>query len=222
MLQVAFLFDMDGVIVDSNPAHTRALRQFCEKHGHHLTEQQLKEKIYGRANKDWIPNVFGPLPKEQVQAYAWEKEALYRELYTDIEEVSGLTAFLSKIKAAGLKCAVATSAPRVNVDFTLEKTGTMSFFPVILDEAHVNRGKPDPEIYLNTAAAVGFDPSKCIVIEDSLSGTMAAKGAGCKVIGITTTHTAAELGAVDLVIDDFEGLDPLSIINELYSQELRG
>lgn len=212
----AFLFDMDGVIVDSNPAHTRALHQFCEKHGHYLTDQQLREKIYGRANKDWIPNVFGDLSKEQVSAYAWEKEALYRELYTDIREVSGLTPFLKRIREGGFRCAVATSAPRVNVDFTLSRTNTLEYFPVILDEAHVNRGKPDPEIYLNTARAVGLPPGQCIVFEDSLSGIQAARAAGCKVVGITTTHSAQEMTHVDLIINNFEGLDPAEVIRSLY------
>lgn len=207
---------MDGVIVDSNPAHTRALHQFCQTHGHYLNDQQLREKIYGRANKDWIPNVFGELSKEQVSAYAQEKEALYRELYTDIREVSGLTVFLKRIREGGFRCAVATSAPRVNVDFTLSRTNTLEYFPVILDEAHVNRGKPDPEIYLNTAKAVGLPPGRCIVFEDSLSGIQAARAAGCKVVGITTTHSGQEMTHVDLIINNFEGLDPAEVIRSLY------
>ena len=74
----AFLFDMDGVIVDSNPVHKIALKQFCRQHGHDLTEEQLREKIYGRTNKDWIPNVFGNIGKELAKRYADEKEALYK------------------------------------------------------------------------------------------------------------------------------------------------
>lgn len=213
---VAFLFDMDGVIVDSNPTHTVALKQFCKQHGFELTEQQLREKIYGRANKDWIPNLFGNIEPELVKKYAEEKEALFRSLYDDIVPVPGLIDFLEQLDAASIKRAIATSAPRANVDFTLTKTETEQYFPIILDEAFVTTGKPHPEIYLKSAAAVGMAPSRCIVIEDSISGVTAGKAAGCKVIGITTTHSPEELEGVDMTIADFVGLDVEKVIEKLF------
>jgi HAD superfamily hydrolase (TIGR01509 family) len=112
--------------------------------------------------------------------------------------------------------AIATSAPRENVDFTLRHTATKKFFSTILDESFVTHGKPDPEIYLKTAAAIGFKPEQCIVLEDSLSGVKSGKAAGCKVIGITTTHTREELTETDLIIDNFVGLDPSKLIRDLY------
>jgi HAD superfamily hydrolase (TIGR01509 family) len=217
MQPIAFIFDMDGVIVDSNPFHKISLKQFCKKYGHDLSEEQLKERIYGRTNKDWLANVFGPLEEEQLKAYADEKEALFRELYKDdIHEVAGLTNFLQTLETQNIPRAIATSAPRANVDFTLAKTGTGRFFPVILDESFVSKGKPDPEIYLKTAAALHFLPEQCIVFEDSLSGVRAGKRAGCKVVGITTTHTREELDETDLVIDDFVGIDPKTLISRLF------
>jgi HAD superfamily hydrolase (TIGR01509 family) len=112
--------------------------------------------------------------------------------------------------------AIATSAPRANVDFTLEKTHIGKFFDTILDESFVTNGKPEPEIYLKTAAALGFDPAKCIVFEDSLSGVEAGKAAGCKVIGITTTHSHEELRKCNLVVENFIGLDPKTLISSLF------
>lgn len=213
----AFIFDMDGVLVDSNPFHKIALKQFCAKHGHELTEEHLREKIYGRTNKDWIPNVFGALPMEQIMAYQDEKEALFRELYKDdIHEVAGLTSFLKTMDALNISRAIATSAPRANVDFTLLKTDTVSYFPTILDESFVTRGKPDPEIYLKTAKALGYEGRNCVVFEDSLSGVKAGKAAGCKVVGITTTHTPEELAETDLVIDNFVDLTPEMVISRLF------
>src|SRR5687767_3602871 len=127
-MQVAFIFDMDGVIVDSNPFHKISLKQFCKKYGHDLSEEQLREKIYGRTNKDWIANVFGNIDQEKMRAYANEKEALFRELYkNDIRLVEGLSGFLRKLDAQKLPRAIATSAPRANVDFTLSKTGIGEF-----------------------------------------------------------------------------------------------
>jgi beta-phosphoglucomutase len=214
----AFIFDMDGVLVDSNPFHKISLKQFCAKYGYELTEQHLREKIYGRTNKDWIPNVFGDgLSYEQIMAYQDEKEALFRELYkNDIHEVAGLTDFLKTLEGMHIPRAIATSAPRANVDFTLSKTGTTSYFPTILDESFVSKGKPDPEIYLKTAKALGFLPENCVVFEDSLSGVKSGKVAGCKVVGITTTHSRQELHETDVVIDDFLNLNPKSLISQLF------
>jgi beta-phosphoglucomutase len=214
---VAFIFDMDGVIVDSNPFHKLSLKQFCKKYGRDLSEEQLIEKIYGRTNKDWLPNVFGNLDAEKLRQYADEKEALFRELYKDdITLVDGLEAFLKKLDAEKIPRAIATSAPRANVDFTLTKTGTEKFFPTILDDSFVSKGKPDPEIYLKAAAALGYKPENCIVFEDSLSGVKAGKAAGCKVVGITTTHTTQELKETDLNIDNFIDLDPKTLIEKVF------
>jgi beta-phosphoglucomutase len=208
---------MDGVIIDSNPFHKISLKQFCKKYGYDLNEEQLREKIYGRTNKDWIVNVFGPLDEKKLRAYADEKEALFREIYkNDIKPVDGLIDFLKQLDDQKIPRAIATSAPRANVDFTLAHTGTEKYFPVILDESFVTRGKPDPEIYLKTAAALKFAPERCIVFEDSLSGVTAGKRAGCKVVGITTTHTREELHETDLVIDNFNDLDPQDLIDKLF------
>jgi HAD superfamily hydrolase (TIGR01509 family) len=219
MPSFAFVFDMDGVIADSNPYHEIALRQFSERHGYQLTEDDLRTKIFGRTNKDWIPRLFGTPDPEEITRYATEKEALYRELYAPhITPVDGLIGFLQKLKALGIPRAIATSAPRANVDFTLEKTGTREYFNVILDESFVTKGKPDPEIYLKTAEALKLPPTRCIVIEDSISGIQAATAAGCRVIGITTTHTKDEFPPVDMVIDDFNGLEPLEVLARLQIQ----
>ena len=94
----AFIFDMDGVIIDSNRAHKIALKQFCQQHGHDLTEEQLREKIYGRTNKDWIPNLFGNISEKLIHEYGDEKEALFRKIYEkDIKPVDGLVGFLKKL-----------------------------------------------------------------------------------------------------------------------------
>lgn len=209
---------MDGVIIDSNPVHKIALKEFCHKYGHDLTEQQLIEKIYGRTNRDWILNIFGNIPDEEINRLADEKEALFRKLYdNDIRLVDGLDTFLEKLDQYKIPRAIGTSAPRANVDFTFVKTHTERYFPVVLDSSFVTIGKPNPQIYLKCAAALNLPPAQCIVIEDSLAGVAAGKAAGCKVIGITTTHTPEELGDVDMVIDNFTGLDPRKVIEQLFN-----
>lgn len=207
MKPFALIFDMDGVIVDSNPYHKIALRQFCKKHGRDLSDQELIEKIYGRTNKEWLTNFFGALPEKQLQAYAEEKEDLYRQLFKhDITPVKGLVPFLELLDHHQVARAIGTSAPQSNVVFTLSKTGTQKYFDIILNDTFVTHSKPHPEIYLKCAQALGLPNAQCIVIEDSLSGVEAGKSAGSKVIGITTTHTREELAHTDLVIDDFSSL----------------
>jgi beta-phosphoglucomutase len=216
MNSLAFVFDMDGVIVDTNPYHKISLRQFAEKYGFRLSEEELIKKIYGRTNKEWIPNLFGrAIEPDEVSVYGEEKEKLFRDLYEkDIREVAGLTDFLTIAKALNIKMAIGTSAPRSNVDFVLKHTGIEKFFSVILDESHVTHGKPNPEIYINCAAALKFSPSHCVVFEDSLSGVAAARAAGCHVVGISTTHSPEELGT-KITMKDFTELSPAELIAKI-------
>ena len=152
-----------------------------------------------------------------MKAYADEKEALFRKIYDqDIKPLDGLADFLEKLDGEKLPRAIATSAPRSNVDFTLSKTGLGRFFGTILDDTFVEQGKPHPDIYLKTAKALNFEPGRCVVFEDSLAGVDSARNAGCKVVGITTTHTREELKDTDLVIDNFVGLDPKELVSKLF------
>ncbi|MBN8576916.1 MAG: HAD family phosphatase [Cyclobacteriaceae bacterium] len=208
MNSFAVVFDMDGVIIDSNPYHKISLRQFCEKYGYHFSDEELIKRIYGRTNNEWITNLFGAMPKEKLLQLGEEKEALFRALYKDaIKPVAGLPDFLEKLSHQQVPCAIGTSAPRSNVDFVLDRTLLRKYFSAILDQAHVTEGKPNPEIYLKTAQALNLPASQTIVIEDSLSGIEAAQRAGARVVGITTTHTPAELKHCDLVIADFTQLE---------------
>jgi beta-phosphoglucomutase len=213
MNSFAFVFDMDGVIVDTNPYHKTTLRQFAEKYGYHLSEEELLKKIYGRTNKEWIPNLFGrTLTPEQLEQYGEEKEKMFRDLYRkDIKPLAGLREFLDKMDELKIPRAIGTSAPKTNLDFILDELHLRKYFPVTLHEADVTRGKPDPEVYIKCAARLKMPPSQCIVFEDSLSGVASALAAGCVVVGVTTTHSAGEL-ATKVTIKDFTVMTPSQII----------
>lgn len=203
----AVIFDMDGVIVDTNPFHKETINQFCKKYGFQLTDEELRTKIYGRTNREWITALFGKLTEQQLEAYAFEKEQMFREAYAaHIKPVEGLIAFLEMLEQNHIARSIATSAPRANVDFVLKGTGIGKYFNIILDESMVSHGKPHPEIYLKSAKALNLPNQQCIVIEDSLSGIQAGKASGSKVIGITTTHAPDEMMDTDLVIDNFNSL----------------
>lgn len=219
MNSFAVIFDMDGVIVDTNPYHKISLKQFCEKYGYRLNEEDLIGKIYGRTNNEWIRNIFGPLPKERILELGEEKEAMFRALYKDvIKPLSGLDNFLKELEDRSIPKAIGTSAPRSNVDFVLEHTHLRKYFTTILDQSDVEHGKPNPEIYLKVAHRLGFSPQQCIVFEDSLSGVESAQRAGAKVVGVTTTHTQQELAHTDLVISDFTGLEPLELYKRIFER----
>jgi beta-phosphoglucomutase len=206
MTSFAVIFDMDGVIADTNPYHKIALHQFAQKYGYDLTEQYLTDHIYGRQNKEWIPNLLGEMSWEQLKQYETEKEALFREIYKPhVQAVAGLVEFINLLELHQIPKAIGTSAPYENVDFILTHTRLTGRFQTILDQSHVDKGKPNPEIYLKAAKALGFPPEKCIVFEDSLSGVKAGWDAGCQVVGIMTTHTSAELGT-KIAVPDFTQL----------------
>ncbi len=209
----AVIFDMDGVIVDSNPHHEIALRRFCKKHGHELSDDELRNQIFGRTNRDWMNRVFGPnLSEDRFRQLEEEKETMFRDIISgDMKPVNGLTGFLQLLRKDRIILAVATSAPPANVQFTLQKTGTESFFSEVIDGSMIERSKPDPEIYLKTSARIQYPPERCIVFEDSISGIKSAWTAGCRVIGITTTHPHDELLLAHRVIDDFEGMEPVKL-----------
>jgi HAD superfamily hydrolase (TIGR01509 family) len=201
------IFDMDGVIVHSNPAHKKAIQIFCEKHNQNLSETFLENRLYGRTNKEWIPELFGDISPDKLKALADEKEQMFRDMFTPEDHiVKGILDFLEELKNQNIPMAVATSAPVENADFILSRLDIENYFEFVLDSSHVDKGKPDPEVYLKAARALGKNARNCIVFEDSVSGVEAGRKAGASVVGVTTTHSAEELSSCHLVIDNFVDL----------------
>jgi beta-phosphoglucomutase len=212
---LAVIFDLDGVIVNSNWAHEQAIREFCQLHGLTLSDEDLKTRIFGRRNKEWIPELLGrDLKLTDIERLSREKEAIFRRIFEfHVTPLAGLLPFLWKLKKGNIPVAVATSAPEENVSFLLGKLNLYSFFDVILDASDVRTGKPDPEIYLRAAERLGMSPERCVIFEDSLTGILAAKRAGSKVVGVTTTHGHAELGFSDFVIENFVNITLANLSN---------
>ncbi len=202
------VFDMDGVLIDSNPYHKKSLKQFAHKYGYDLNEDELRAKIYGRQNKEWIPRLFErEMTLAEIEEYAVEKESLFQKIFKkDVAPVAGLIPFLEVLKQENIPRAIATSAPRMNVDFVFEHTPIGNYFGLVLDDSHIKRGKPDPEAYLKATELLGFEPEECVVFEDSLSGVESARNAGCRVIAVGTTHEEEEFGRIDMFIRDFRNI----------------
>lgn len=219
MHALGVIFDMDGVIVDNADYHFQAWQEASRRHGIQLSEAEYQRSYNGRPMKEILRLMFGPQMSEaEGQEFEDEKEALYRELYRPhIQPVPGLVDFLHSLRAAYIPCAVATSAPSRNVDFTLENTHTRRFFEGVVDASMVKRGKPHPEVFLKAADLLNILPHKCVVFEDALMGIAAAKAAGMKVVGVATTHPASELSQADYVIGDFTELN-LKILRSIAAQ----
>ncbi len=220
MNDYAVIFDMDGVIADSNPYHKESITLFCERHGLFLSEEEFKERISGRANEDWISALFdNQLNMEEIRNYEKEKEGLYRELHgPHLVPLNGLIHFLEVLKQEGISMAVATAAPPENSEFVLGHLGILSYFKTVLNSSHVTNGKPDPEVYLKAAEKLGFLPERCLVFEDSLPGISAAQAAGTKVVGVCTTHSPEELSMTKATIDSFEEVE-LDFIQQIFAKK---
>jgi len=199
---MVMVLDMDGVIVDSNPLHTQAWMLYNRRFGIDAGET-LADRMYGRRNDEIVREFFGPgLSPEQVAAHGAAKEQLYRELLAPrLPEalVPGVREFLQR--HAGQPVGLATNAEPANVDFVLDRGGLRAYFRVVVDGHQVRNPKPHPEIYLRAAELLSAAPRNCIVFEDSFSGIAAARAAGARIVGLTTTHR--ELPGADLAIGDF-------------------
>jgi len=199
---LALIFDLDGVIVDSNPVHCEAWTAFNRQYGLATTEAML-QRMYGKRNDEIIRDYFGnTLPAEEVAARGRAKEELYRSMIEGrIEQilVPGLRQFLGMYRGAPM--AVASNAEPENVLFILDRAGLQPYFCAVLDGHQVSQPKPHPEIYLRAASLLKIAAPNCIVFEDSNGGVAAARAAGMRVIGLRTTYV--NLPGTDFTADNF-------------------
>ena len=208
------IFDMDGVIVNNYHAHNYAWMEFCKEYELEVSFDEVKNFAFGRTNNEILPHFFQKeLSKEEIAEYANQKEQIYRETYTNVKEVAGLSKLLVFLQKSGIKRAIATSAPAENVSYILEKTGLKVFFDAVSEPSQVKKGKPAPDIFLNAAALLQLQPSECLVFEDSPMGIQAAMAAKMDVIGLTTTHDALPFENL-FTISDFNDLE-ISEINKM-------
>ncbi len=199
----AFLFDMDGVILDSNPLHRESWTEYNRRQGVETTEAMLQQ-MYGKRNDMIVRNYLGAnLTDAEVFAHGAAKEKLYREMLGPrLGEtlVRGLVSFLER--HPGIPRAVATNAEAANLDFVLSAASLDRYFRVTVNGQQVANPKPHPDVYLRAAELLGVPPADCVVFEDSHGGVAAGLAAGMRVIGVTTTYSV--LPGVSLLIRDFD------------------
>jgi beta-phosphoglucomutase len=201
----AAIFDLDGTLVDNNAFHLQSWKQYIKNLGKEISEEEYNANINGRTNKDAAEYLFGKkMTKDEAMVFALEKEAVYREMYAPhIKPVEGLIQMLDALKKLNIPMAIATSGIQVNIDFMFDHIPIREYFSVVVNSAHINKGKPDPEIYLKAAELLEVAPESCLVFEDAVVGINSAKAAGMRVVAISTTHPEEELRGADLIVKDY-------------------
>lgn len=203
----AVLWDVDGTLIDSSEYHWLSWRETLDAEGFQLTRERFAGS-FGRRNSEILREYFGAdFSASEIERVGDAKETLYRELLRTrgIGFLPGVERWLKTLKAGGWRQAVASSAPRANLEAIIEALGLDGYFGAVVSAEDVQRGKPDPQVFLVAAEKLGVAPARSIVVEDAPAGTEAARRAGMRAVGVLSSH--GELRA-DVVVRTLEELSP--------------
>ena len=214
----AVVFDMDGVLADTEEFHLEAWGRLVEAHGLEDGEQRLSEEMlelirstFGQANDTIIPLLWekaGRSPGDALAALSLEKEQCYRSCARGrVRPMPGIEDFLGFLKKENIPAAIGTSGPEENVSFILDEFNWRNVFHSLVHRSRFKKGKPAPDCFLVAAEELGQPPDKTIVFEDSVHGLMAANSGGFTAAAIAGTHEPAELTQyTSWVFRDFRSL----------------
>ena len=199
----AFIFDLNGTMINDMAYHVDAWYNILNNElGAGLDRQAVKKEMYGK-NEELLIRVFGPrhFTPAQMADISMEKERRYQQAYRPhLELINGLPAFLERAREKGRLMAIGSAAITFNIDFVLDNLRIRSYFSSIVSADNVKHSKPDPETYLQAAAALGVEPSSCLVFEDAPKGVEAAANAGMDCVVLTTMHTKDEFSAYSNIL----------------------
>lgn len=203
----AVIFDMDGVIINSEPLHHKVEREIVEELGGKLSDEEVASFVGTTDYNMWskIKKKFNfKLSVEEL--IEMKKERFMKEI-DEIQLVPNFMDFMLSLYKKGYLMAIASSNNRKIVDTIVNKFQLYKYMKFIISGEEVKRSKPDPEIFLTAAKKMNVTPSDCIVIEDATNGVKAAKAAGMKCIGLKNTDTGKQdLSEADLIIENFNEL----------------
>lgn len=212
----AFLFDLNGTMIDDMHYHIRAWHKILNEIGGNLSLEQTKMECYGK-NNELLERIF---PKrfsdEEKNKLSFEKETIYqREFKPNLRLLDGLESFLQKSKNLNIKMAIGSAAINFNIDFVLDNLNLRHYFDGIVSAEDVLLSKPHPETYLKCAYLLSKEPGNCIIFEDVPKGVESASNAGMKCIVINTHHEKEEFKNFNNILgfyDDFTEIDPYELI----------
>jgi HAD superfamily hydrolase (TIGR01509 family) len=202
------LFDMDGVLVDSEEFICEAAIEMFAEYGVHVKAEDFLPFV-GTGEARYL----GGVAEKYGFAYNSKRDKTRTYNIYDgkvrgkLKPLNGTIAFINQSKKAGLKMAVASSADRVKVDINLREMGVANgTFDAIVSGSDVVNKKPDPEIFIKAASLLGLKPEECLVIEDAVNGVKAGKAAGCKVLALTSSFSAEQLQEADWITIDLSAV----------------
>jgi len=206
----AFLFDLNGTMVDDMSYHIKAWHRILNNLGSGLTWQQVKQECYGK-NQELLERIFpGRFSQEEKEQLSFEKEKQYQiEFRPELKLIKGLDEFLRKAHDSGIKIAIGTAAILFNVDFVLDGLNIRENIDAIVSADDVRISKPHAETYLKCAEALGVEPADCLVFEDAPKGVESAFNAGMDCVVITTLHQLEEFSTYKNVIGFISNFDDL-------------
>jgi HAD superfamily hydrolase (TIGR01509 family) len=208
------IFDMDGVIVDSEPYSVQALVDILRQYGVEPTEDDLR-RSYGRRIRDDFVDYFSRygVAADVYTAIAHKHARYYHLAAGHLQPFPGVMPLLRRLRDQGYRLALASSGDRVKVAFGLQALQLNGMFEAIISGDDVTHSKPDPEIYLTAAQRLGIPPIECVAIEDAPAGVEAAKRAGMRCIAVTNSVPREQLRKADLIVasltDDLAPVLPL-------------
>jgi beta-phosphoglucomutase len=197
----AFLFDLNGTMIDDMPFHIKAWHQILNDLGATISLEETKHQCYGK-NNDLLERVF---PKrfsiKEMDTISIEKEQAYQKTYLPhLKLIDGLQHVLEAAKKQSIKMAIGSAAIMFNIDFVLDHLSIRHYFDAIISADDVTYSKPHGETYLKCAEVLGVLPHECIVFEDVPKGVESARNAGMKAVVLEGLHHKDEFGAFDNVI----------------------
>ncbi|MEO8635291.1 MAG: HAD family phosphatase [Gemmatimonadales bacterium] len=209
----AILFDFNGVIVNDEPQHCAALIETLATYNYTLDETGYYRDYLGFDDRECFRFTFrrmGLPDSDQRMAEAVERKAVRyeRAIRASMVLVPGAADFVRAAAADGIRIAVVSGALRREIELVLGTAGLLPLFETIIAAEDVEACKPDPSGYRKGLAWFGLAPERAVVIEDSLQGLAAARGAGLRCAMLTTSHPATALGDADLVWDDLRSHHP--------------
>jgi HAD superfamily hydrolase (TIGR01509 family) len=212
------IFDLDGVIADSHPVHEIAWKAVLAEAGRAVSSADIAFIREGRTRAEMLVHFFPQGSPEELTALGQRKDELYYGNIDRLRPVPGVLDLIQKLAQASFPLALATSASRERVVQTLSAFGISPFFRVIVTGSDVRTGKPDPAMFLQAARELQIDPSKALVVEDSISGVMAAKTAGMKCVVYSPEGCDERLLALEpeYVIQSFAADSVFQLLNIPY------
>jgi beta-phosphoglucomutase len=217
----AFLFDLNGTMIDDMPYHIEAWYNILKDLGSDITFERTKHECYGK-NHELLERVFpGRFTYEQKDKMSFEKEKEYQKTFRPkLKLLNGLHSFLKEWHEKGVKMAIGSAAITFNIDFVLDGTNTRQYFDAVVSADNVSTSKPNPETFLKCAQQLHVLPEECIVFEDTPKGVEAALNAGMKAFVITTLHQPDEFERYENVLGFANDFTELSQeINKYFTLE---